>query len=115
MSNESLSDWSLSVRRLIAEIDRPQLLRTLIDELAVAVAFDTWFMAVFHTDGPPLILDYLGMENRQETYAEGPYLLDPYYTPTWRGAIMDASPCASSPPTISPAPNTTGPTTATSA
>jgi DNA-binding CsgD family transcriptional regulator len=79
MSYEQLSDWSLSVRRLIAEIDGPQLLRTLIDELAVEVAFDTWFMAVFHTDGPPFILDYLGMENRQETYAEGPCLLDPYY------------------------------------
>lgn len=85
MSYELLSDWSLSVRRLIAEIDGPQLLRSLIDELAAGVAFDTWFIAVFHTDGPPVILDYLGMENRQETYAEGPYLLDPYYN-TYLGA-----------------------------
>jgi DNA-binding CsgD family transcriptional regulator len=85
MSYEQLSDWSSSVRRLIAEIDGPRLLRTLIDELAAEVAFDTWFMAVFHADGPPIILDYLGMENRQETYADGPYLLDPYYN-TYLGA-----------------------------
>jgi DNA-binding CsgD family transcriptional regulator len=86
MSYANLTAWSLSVSRLIAEIDSPQLLRTLIDELAAAVAFDTWFMAVFHTDGPPFILDYLGMENRQETYADGPYLLDPYYNTFLAGA-----------------------------
>src|SRR5919108_4637312 len=79
MSYEQLNGWSLSVSRLMAEIDSPQSLRTLIDALAAAVAFDTWFMAVFHTDGPPVILDYLGMGSRQETYADGPYLLDPYY------------------------------------
>jgi DNA-binding CsgD family transcriptional regulator len=79
MSYAQLNDWSLSIRRLIAEIDSPQLLRTLIDELAAGVAFDTWFMAVFHKDKPPVIVDYLGMDERQETYAEGPYLLDPYY------------------------------------
>ncbi|MGE0120823.1 MAG: response regulator transcription factor [Dongiaceae bacterium] len=55
------------------------MLRSLIGELAAAVAIDTWFMAVFYMDRPPFILDYLGMESRQETYAEGPYLLDPYY------------------------------------
>lgn len=79
MSYARLHDWSLSVGRLIAAIDGPQLLRRLADELAVGVAFDTWFMAVFSVDGPPFILDYIGMENRQETYADGPYLLDPYY------------------------------------
>jgi DNA-binding CsgD family transcriptional regulator len=86
MSYKGLNDWSLSVSRLIAETDSPQLLRTLVDELAAAVAFDTWFMAVFHADGPPLIFDYLGMENRQETYADGPYLLDPYYNTFLAGA-----------------------------
>jgi DNA-binding CsgD family transcriptional regulator len=86
MSYAQLNDWSLSICRLVGEIDSPQLLRALIDELASQVAFDTWFMAVFHMDGPPFILDYLGMENRQETYAEGPYLLDPYYNAYLAGA-----------------------------
>jgi DNA-binding CsgD family transcriptional regulator len=86
MSYAQLHDWSLSIRRLVAEIDSPQLLRTLIDELAAGVAFDTWFMAVFHRDGPPSILDYLGMGERQETYADGPYLLDPYYNAYLAGA-----------------------------
>ena len=86
MSYAQLNDWSVSVCRLVGEIDSPQLLRALIDELASQVAFDTWFMAVFHMDGPPFILDYLGMENRQETYAEGPYLLDPYYNAYLTGA-----------------------------
>jgi len=79
MSYAQLNEWSLSIRRLVAEIDSPQVLRTLIDELAGEVIFDTWFMAVFYRDGPPFILDYFGMGERQETYAEGPYLLDPYY------------------------------------
>lgn len=79
MSYARLNDWSLSIGRLVAAIDSPQVLRTLIDELTAGVALDTWFMAVFYRDGPPFILDYLGMESRQETYAEGPYLLDPYY------------------------------------
>src|SRR5262245_8342341 len=86
MSYAQLNGWSLSMRRLVADIDSPQLLRMLIDELAAAVTFDTWFMAVFYMEGPPFILDYLGMENRQETYAEGPYLLDPYYNAYLAGA-----------------------------
>jgi DNA-binding CsgD family transcriptional regulator len=86
MSYAQLNEWSLSIRRLIAEIDSPLLLRTLIDELAAGVAFDTWFMAVFNKDGPPIIVDYLGMGERQETYAEGPYLLDPYYNAYVAGA-----------------------------
>jgi DNA-binding CsgD family transcriptional regulator len=79
MSYARLNDWSMSVGRLVAAIDDPNVLRSLIDELAAAVAIDTWFMAVFYMDRQPFILDYLGMESRQETYAEGPYLLDPYY------------------------------------
>jgi hypothetical protein len=63
MSYARLNDWSMSVGRLVAAIDDPNVLRSLIDELAAAVAIDTWFMAVFYMDRPPFILDYLGMES----------------------------------------------------
>ncbi|MGH6929138.1 MAG: hypothetical protein ACREEV_12555 [Dongiaceae bacterium] len=46
---------------------------------------------------PSFILDYLGMENRQETYVEGRYILDPCYN-TCLGACF---PCASLHPTAS--------------
>lgn len=86
MSYSRLHDWSLSVRLLVAEIDSPRLLRILIDALSAGVPFDSWFMAVFYRDGPPAILDYIGMGEREETYADGPYLLDPYYNAYLRDA-----------------------------
>lgn len=74
-----LERWSVAAARLVADIDSPGLGRSLMEALASGVPFDGWFLAVFHKDAPPTVIDQIAAPEPDIAYAEGPYLLDPCF------------------------------------
>lgn len=75
----SFSAWNECVGRVIANIDRPTVLSELLGGIGKHVTFDLWYVAFFRRDAPPLEVGYSYADNYREEYAEGPYLLCPFY------------------------------------
>lgn len=73
--------------RLMAELEQPTLLHSLIQELARHTPFDNWLAVIFHKQAPPTILGQIGVERGEDTYGHGHYLLDPYYNAYLRGVL----------------------------
>ena len=71
--------WNQCIGRVISNIDRATVLDELLGGISDNVPFDLWYVAFFRTDGPPLEVGYSYAANTREEYAEGPYLLCPFY------------------------------------
>lgn len=81
-SSSSLRDsheWNIAIGKILRAFDSEDLLKTLIDALSLRVQFDSWLVAIFHTDAQPTLVDYKESHEAEDPYVTGPYLLDPYY------------------------------------
>ncbi len=74
-----LEAWNRYVGRVIAQIDTPKVLSVLLDGLGDTVPFDMWYVAFHRREAPPIEVDYSYADMARDSYAEGPYLLDPFY------------------------------------
>jgi DNA-binding CsgD family transcriptional regulator len=70
--------WSRAIAGLVANIDSPAMADHLRAVLAATVHCDGVFMAVLHRDAPPTVI-FETVIARPYRYADGPYLLDPYF------------------------------------
>ncbi len=71
--------WNSCVGRVIETIDHPTVLQALMDAIATMVPFESWYVVFFRREAPPIEVDYNYRDQIRERYAEGPYLLCPFY------------------------------------
>jgi DNA-binding CsgD family transcriptional regulator len=81
------SSWNECMGRVITHIDRPSVLGEMLGAINEHVPFDFWYVAFFRRDAPPLEVDYSYASSSRETYAEGPYLLCPFYNAFLDGLV----------------------------
>ena len=75
----ALAKWNTVVGDVLRNFDSDDLLGTLIEALSYRTRFDSWLVAIFHADAQPTLIDYKESKDKEDQYATGPYLLDPYY------------------------------------
>jgi DNA-binding CsgD family transcriptional regulator len=75
----ALAKWNAVVGDVLRNFNNENLLGTLIDALSYRTWFDSWLVAIFHADAQPTLIDYKESKDKEDQYATGPYLLDPYY------------------------------------
>ena len=76
---QELTDWNAMVGRLLLCDDRESLLSELVELLSYRIHLDSWLVAIFHTRSQPTIIGYKEYGEMEDSYAAGPYLLDPFY------------------------------------
>ena len=79
MTRSELRDEAQAVAQLVAAADGPEIWRALADWLRLQVGFDDWIALAFRRDGPPLLLVGSGPQAWRDPYADGAYILDPFY------------------------------------
>jgi DNA-binding CsgD family transcriptional regulator len=72
--------WSEAVAGAMQADTQAQAIRLIGQGLAALFDADTWYVIFFRRDEVPILFDYFDAETRQDRYADGPYLLDPFYT-----------------------------------
>ena len=71
--------WNRCISRVIETIDHPTVLQGLMDSMATMVPIEDWYVVFFRHGAPPIEVDYSYRGQVRERYAEGPYLLCPFY------------------------------------
>jgi len=71
--------WNSCIARVIETVDHPTVLQALMDAIGGMVPFESWYVVFFRRGAPPIEVDYNYRNRGRERYAEGPYLLCPYY------------------------------------
>jgi len=71
--------WNRCIARIIETIDHPTVLQALMDAVGTVVSYESWYVVFFRRDAPPIEVDYNYRDQVKERYAEGPYLLCPFY------------------------------------
>ncbi len=74
-----LEEWNRCIGRVIETIDHPTVLQALMDAVQLMVPFESWYVVFFRLGAPPIEVDYNYRDRFRERYAEGPYLLCPFY------------------------------------
>jgi len=74
-----LTAWNALVAEVMECDQLDTLLPKLLELLSFCCHFDSWMVAVFHANAQPTIIGYKEIGDMEDTYASGPYLLDPYY------------------------------------
>lgn len=72
--------WSEAVAGAMAAASASAAIREIGIGLAALFDADTWYVIFFRQGEVPIMFDYFDAEARQDRYADGPYLLDPFYT-----------------------------------
>ncbi len=89
MSNKSdkvdFTAWNACLGRVVANVDSPSVLGELLEGIRENIPFDIWYVAFFRRDNAPLEVDYSNASESRERYAEGPYLLCPFYNAFMEG------------------------------
>jgi len=71
--------WNKCIGRVIEKIDHPSVLQAMMDAIVTTVPVDDWYVVFFRRGAPPIEVDYSYRGKQRELYAEGPYLLCPFY------------------------------------
>jgi len=71
--------WNRCISRVIETIDHPTVLQGLMDSMATMVPIEDWYVVFLRHGAPPIEVDYSYRGQVRERYAEGPYLLCPFY------------------------------------
>lgn len=77
---EGYRRWSAAVVKGMQAPSAAAGIREIAIGLAALFDADTWYVIFFRQGEVPIMFDYFDVETRQDRYADGPYLLDPFYT-----------------------------------
>jgi len=81
----NLANWHQCVSDMIGETDPRAACRTLGAGLAALVPSDQWWIILFTKGEVPILFDYYDSPERMDRYADGPYLMCPFYNAFTRG------------------------------
>jgi len=74
-----LAAWNQGIGSVIDAVDGSDLLPALMKAIGALVPFEEWYVAFFRKEAAPIVVDYSYKDKMRDRYAEGPYLLDPFY------------------------------------
>ncbi|MEQ9491315.1 MAG: LuxR C-terminal-related transcriptional regulator [Alphaproteobacteria bacterium] len=72
--------WSKAIADAVAAETAALAIRNIGWGLAALFDADTWYVIFFREGEVPIMFDYFDADTRHDRYADGPYLLDPFYT-----------------------------------
>lgn len=87
MSNQE-RERNRNLGRLIDSVASGECLPALQEYLNSVVESDTFFVAAYLPDSPPVLIYHKTWDREEENYATGPYLLDPFYI-SWSEGLPD--------------------------
>lgn len=82
---QALQRWNRGIAGAMTAPDPRAACREIGEGIARLFDADTWYVIFFHPGETPIMYDYFDSASRHDRYADGPYLLDPFYTSFQRG------------------------------
>jgi len=71
--------WNQQVAKLFNENSVDGQMRILADAISSLIPCDHWYFIYFRRDEPPIMAMYSNLRDKDNSYSDGPYIIDPFY------------------------------------
>lgn len=83
--SDGFARWNVALADAFCGANPKQTFHQIGDGLSALFDATAWYIIFFRHNEPPILYDYSDAETRKDSYEDGPYLLDPFYTSFLRG------------------------------